>query len=360
MANRLVLMMLFALVLTGCSLVPAKIVNEVNMIQAVGYDSASDNRIKETVVIPIFKKDKSSTTEIRASIGQSSKEMRAMINTGTRYPLESGQLRLAIYGRTLSKKGINDFVDTLNRDPSIGSLVQIAIVDGKAANLLRLEKYKTENISIYLQEMLDQNMEFGQLPRTNLHTFLFQFSQAGQDPYLPLIKKEKDLIKINGLAIFKNDQFVTSLSMDELFTFKGLVDTYKHGLHQFILKNGEKVVLDILDSKAKYKVKIVKGRPEFTVSLKMKTRLQEFSSPEKQRVPIYKQRIQKEVAQILEKSSTNIITQFKRYQVDPLGLGAKYKEHFRGFNESKWNTLYPHVKVVVKANVEIKQTGTVE
>ncbi|MEH7548400.1 hypothetical protein V7306_21890 [Neobacillus vireti] len=59
-----------------------------------------------------------------------------MINNETRYPLESGQLRLALYGRKLSKKGINDFVDTLNRDPSIGSLVQMAIVDGDATVIL--------------------------------------------------------------------------------------------------------------------------------------------------------------------------------------------------------------------------------
>ncbi len=208
--------------------------------------------------------------------------------------------------------------------------------------------------------MLDQNMESGQLPRTDLHTFLFQFSQVGQHPYLPIIKKEKGSIKINGLAILKDDQFVSSLSMDDLFIFKGLVDKYKHGLHQFILNNGEKVVLDILHSKAKYKVKIVKGRPEFTVYLKMRTRLQEFSSPKKQRVPINKQKIQKQIEQILEKNSLKIVSQFKKHQVDTLGLGAKYKEHDHRFNERKWNLLYPQVKVLVHAKVEIQQTGTVE
>ena len=128
----------------------------------------------------------------------------------------------------------------------------------------------------------------------------------------------------------------------------------------FILKNGEKVILDILHSKAKYKVKIVKGKPVFTIHLKMKTRLEEFSSPKKQRVPINKQKIQKQVAQILERDSLKIVTQFKNHQVDPIGLGAKYKEHYRQFNEKTWNSIYPQVKVLVHAKVEIKQTGIVE
>jgi spore germination protein len=360
MAKRSVLGLFLPLFLTGCSLITPTIVNEINIAQGVGYDAASKNRIKETIVFPTFKKDKSSTTEIKSSVGQSSKEIRGLLNNETRYPLVSGQLRLALYGKEMSKRGINDFVDTLNRDPSIGSLVQLGIVDGDTSDLLMTEKFKTENISLFIQELLDQNMETGQLPRSNLHSFLFQFSQVGQDPYLPLIKKEKDTIKINGLAIFKDDRFVTALSMDDLFIFKGLVDTYNHGLHQFILSNGERVVLDILHSKAKYKVKIVKGKPVFTIYLTMKTRLQEFSSPKKGRVPIVKPKIQKEVAQILEKGTLKMVSRFKNHQVDPLGLGAKYKEHYRKFNEKSWKLIYPQVKVLVHAKVEIKQTGIVE
>ncbi|MGG3564060.1 Ger(x)C family spore germination protein [Neobacillus rhizosphaerae] len=360
MAKRFILGSFLPLFLSGCTLIPPTIVNEINMAQGVGYDLASDNKIKETIVFPIFKKDKSSSTEIKAGIGQSSKEIRALINNETRYPLVSGQLRLALYGKALSRKGINDFVDTLNRDPSIGNLVQLAIVDGDPYDLLMTEKFKTENISIFIQELLDQNMESGQLPRSNLHSFIFQFSQVGQDPYLPLIKKENGSIKINGMAIFKDDRFVTYLSLDDQFIFKGLVDTYKHGIHQFILSNGDKVVLDILHSNAKYKVKMVKGRPVFTISLQMKTRLQEFSSPKKQRVPIDKPKIQKEVAQILEKRSLKLAARFKNLQVDPLGLGAKYKEHDRQFNERTWKSIYPEVQVLVHAKVEIKQTGIVE
>lgn len=360
MAKHSVIWFLLPLFLTGCSLITPTIVNEINMAQGVGYDVASENKIKETIVFPIFKKDKSSTTEIKSSVGQSSKEIRGLLNNETRYPLVSGQLRLALYGKEMSKRGINDFVDTLNRDPSIGNLVQLAIVDGVASDLLSTEKFKTENISLFLQELLDQNMEHGQLPRSNLHSFLFQFSQVGQDPYLPLIKKEKDTIKINGLAIFKDDRFVTALSMDDLFIFKGLVDTYNHGLHQFNLKNGERVVLDILHSKAKYKVKIVKGKPVFTIYLQMNTRLQEFSSPKKQRVPIDKPKIQKEVAKILEKSSLKLVARFKNLQVDPLGLGAKDKEHDRQFNVRAWKSIYPDVQVLVHAKVEIRQTGIVE
>lgn len=359
MIHRSAFCLFLILLLSGCSILPTNIVNEIDMAQGVGYDMAEKKTIKGTIVFPIFKKDKTSTTEVRTAIGKSSKEIRTILNNETRYPLVSGQLRVALYGKKISKKGINDFVDTLHRDPSIGSNVQMAIVDGNANELLKMKKYKNGNVSIHIQDLLEQNMKMGLLPRTNLQSYLFQFFQIGQDPYLPFIKKENENIRITGLALFKDDQYVTSIPLKDLFIFKTLVDKNRLGLRQFILENRDRVVLETLYSNAKYKVKIVHGKPEFKINLKMKTRLHEFAPSEKQRQSFDKKKYQKQVEQEMEKIAIDIIDQFKQHQVDPLGLGAKYKEHYRGFNEKEWKMYYPDVKVVVNADVEIKQTGTI-
>lgn len=360
MRNRSAFCLFLILFLSGCSFLPTNIVNEIDMSQAVGYDLAGKKGIKGTIVFPSFKKDKTSSSEVRTAIGESSKEIRSILNNETRYPLVSGQLRVALYGKNIAKKGINDFVDTLHRDPSIGSLVQMAIVDGDVNQLLKMKKYKNENISIHIQELLEQNMKKGLLPQTNLQSFLFQFFQIGQDPYLPLVKKVADNIRITGMAIFKDDRYVTSIPMKDFFIFKALVDTNSTGLREFILANRDKVVLETLSSNAKYKVKMVHGQPEFTINLKMKTKLQEFAPSEEQRHSFDKKKYQKQVEQQLEKSALAIITKFQKHKVDPLGLGAKYKENFREFNEKQWKQVYPTVKIHVNADLEIVQTGSVD
>ncbi|MEH6995076.1 Ger(x)C family spore germination protein [Neobacillus drentensis] len=360
MIHRSAFFLFLILFLSGCSFLPTYIVNEIDMSQGVGYDQAGKKDIKGTIVFPSFKRDKTTTSEVRTAIGKTSKEIRSILNNETRYPLVSGQLRVALYGKKIAKKGINDFVDTLHRDPSIGSLVQMAIVDGEANELFKMKKYKNENVSIHISEMLEQNMKLGLLPQTDLQSFLFQLFQIGQDPFLPLIKKENDNIRIIGMALLKDDSYVTSISMEDLYIFKTLVDNKIPGLRQFILENRDKVVLDTLYSNAKYKVKIVHGKPEFTINLKMKTRLHEFAPSEKQRQTFDKKKYQKQVEQDLEINAINIINQFKKHQADPLGLGAKYKEHYRGFNEKQWKMYYPNVKVTVNADVEILQTGTID
>jgi spore germination protein len=360
MIHRSAFFLFLILFLSGCSFLPTYIVNEIDMSQGVGYDQAGKNAVKGTIVFPIFKRDKTSSSEVRTAIGKSSKEIRSILNNETRYPLVSGQLRVAIYGKKIAKKGINDFVDTLHRDPSIGSLVQMAIVDGEANELFKMKKYKNENVSLHIQDLLEQNMKMGLLPRTDLQSYLFQLFQIGQDPYLPLIKKENDNIRIIGMALFKDDQYVSSIPMEDLFIFKTLVDINRPGLRHFILENRDKVVLETLYSDAKYKVKTLHGKPEFTIHLKMSSKLQEFAPSEKQRQSFDKKKYQKQVEKELEINAINIINQFKKHQVDPLGLGAKYKEHYRGFNEKQWKMYYPNIKVTVKADVEIQQTGAVD
>ncbi|MEH7377701.1 Ger(x)C family spore germination protein [Neobacillus drentensis] len=360
MANRTILgFLVIIFLLSGCSLIPPKIVNQINMTQGVGYDWAGKKKIKGSITYPIYKKNQPSTTEVKITLGETSKEIRSNINNESRYPLVSGQLRVALFGKSLAKKGITDVVDTLNRDPSIGSIIQMAVVDGDASELLKIEKFKTENVSLFVQEMLDQSMKSDNLPESNLQRYLFQFNQNGQDPYLPLIKKIEDNIKIIGVAILKDDRYVFPIFMEDSFILKCLVDKYKQGLQRFTLENGEMVVLDNLHSKAHYQVKIKKGRPEFTINLKMKTRLQEFTSPKKKRVALDKKHIQKEIAEQLEENSLKLIKKFKKNGVDPLGLGAKYREHDRSFNEKKWKRFYPTAKVHVHVKVNIKQTGIV-
>jgi spore germination protein len=359
--NRATISMFIILLLSGCSILPTNIVNEVGMIQGVGYDLADEGGVMGTVAFPIINSDKPSKTEVKSSIGQSSKEIRTNINNESQLRLVSGQLRFALYGKTLAENGINDFVDTLNRDPSIGSIVQLAIVDGNSKDLLNLNKYRNGNISIYLQELLDQNMESGELPHTNLQTFLFQLFQIGQDPYLPMIKNVNGSIKITGIAIFKYDKYITSIPMEDSYIFKTLVDkNTSDGLQTFTFENGDKVVLETLYSNPEYEVKIVQGRPEFTVNLKMRTKLQEFASSKRKRQSFNKRKYQKKVEKQIEEKAVKIITQLKAQQVDPLGFGAKYKEHYRKFNKKQWETFYPNIHVSVRANMEIQQTGTID
>src|SRR6478735_5710096 len=102
MANRTLLgIWITIFLLSGCSMIPTNIVNQINMTQGVGYDWVGKHTIKGTIAFPIYKKNQPSTTEVKTSLGETSKEIRININNESRYPILSGQLRVALYGKSL-------------------------------------------------------------------------------------------------------------------------------------------------------------------------------------------------------------------------------------------------------------------
>jgi spore germination protein len=46
--------------------------------------------------------------------------------------------------------------------------------------------------------------------------------------------------------------------------------------------------------------------------------------------------------------------------VDPLGLGARYKEHYRPFKLEEWRKMYKDVPITIKYTVNITNSGVIE
>jgi spore germination protein len=357
--TKLFLIIVIVILLSGCSFIPPVIVNEVSMIQGLGYDLSKEKKIKGTYVYPEYIR-KNATMETITGSGATSKEVKEDANNKVRHPLVSGQLRLALYSKSLAKNGIYPVIDTIMRDPSIGTLIQMAIVDGETKEVLTLKSKQKDNVALYIQEMLEQNMDSGKLPFSDFNTFMFQYFQEGQDPYLPLIKIEGEDIQISGIAIFKEDKYEIEISRKYQFIFKSLVEKSKQGVQQFILENGDKVVIDNIKSKPKYEVKMESGKPSFDIHVKIVARIQEYASSKPISLPNITPEISKQIENQLEKDGLSIIKKFQENNVDPLGLGSKFEAHQRNFDKTKWEDQYSEAKINLKVKVQTLHSGIVD
>ncbi len=77
-------------------------------------------------------------------------------------------MRVVLFGKAFGERGIGDVINNLQRDPNIGRDVQLALVDGSAEKLL---KHVKTNGSLYLSELLEQNIKNETIPRTALNIF---------------------------------------------------------------------------------------------------------------------------------------------------------------------------------------------
>ncbi|PGM57013.1 Ger(x)C family spore germination protein [Bacillus sp. AFS053548] len=348
-----------ALSLNGCALVPSANVNELNIIEAAGFDLPKPEQLKGTVVFPVFRPSGQIEFKVSSASGETIKKVRERLDSQMRYRLMSGQMRVVTFSLDLAKKGFFPIVDTFNRDPAVGNIIQLAIVDGKSSDLLSLPQYKNENIALYLYDMLVHNSEAGPFPYTDFSTFVYQYFEVGQDPYLPVLKIVDEKIKLNGIATFKRDKLITIIPWKYAFIFKGLKENYKQGLHQFKI-DGDYVAIDNIKSKSKYDIKIKKGQPEFTIHMKMNARIQEYTGDKPIVLPKHIKEISKAIERDIEKNAKELISLLQKNNVDPIGFGSKLEAHYRDFNGKKWRKQYSSAKIKVKVNLDILHTGIVE
>ncbi|UOY92962.1 Ger(x)C family spore germination protein [Ectobacillus sp. JY-23] len=349
--------LLVCTLLCGCA--EKHIIDDVSLIQAVGYDVGSDGRIKGVNLVPIYNEAHKSSAELYMSEAHTSKAIRFQNNHSASKPLVGGQLQLALYSKELAQKGIYPILDTLNRDPIIGNLIILAIVDGYAEPLLKSKYANSQNAAIYVTELLQQMMKNDVLPQSNLHSFLFDFFQMGKDPYLPIIRQQKDKVTVIGLALFKGDKYVGMIKKERLFAFKALIQGYEKGMHEFKISNNEYVMLESMRTSHKYRMQ-THSPPSIDIDISVEGRIQEFSNRKPLTGVRYIKTLEKKMAKQLETEASAVISQLKILHVDPLGLGNRYRKQETHLTETQWEKLYEKIPIRVHVRLKIVEQGAVE
>ncbi|HDR7426226.1 TPA: Ger(x)C family spore germination protein, partial [Bacillus toyonensis] len=70
--------------------------------------------------------------------------------------------------------------------------------------------------------------------------------------------------------------------------------------------------------------------------------------------------ITKNIEKQLNTESKKLIKKIQNLNVDPLGLGSKFKQQYKPFKLKEWNKIYQTVPVRVKYIVNIENSGVVE
>ncbi len=354
MKRILMVFSFFSLLLTGC--VEKEIIDDVNIEMGVGYDQKENNEIEGTIMVPIFNPDKKIGNFTFSATASSNRDLVQEIQRRSAQPIVTGSLEIALFGKEIAKEGIRDFIDAFERDPSIGARVYFAVADDKAKDILT-GTYGNRGNAIHLSQLIKHNTKTRNLPITNMHLYLFELYQEGQDPYLPILKKEEpEVIDITGIALFKDDKMVSELPSDKMFFFKLLTDKYSEGSFKLEVDEEDVAVKD-LDSKNKFKLK--KREPYVVdVEIEIQGLIREYTG--KIVTPEVIKKIEKEFEEQVNKEATAMIQDFQELGIDPVGFGQFIKTKTRGFDFKRWEDEYKNLTVNVKTDVIITEVGIVE
>lgn len=346
-------LLLCILLLAGCT--QKKVIDDINIATGIGIDKA-DDQLQGSIMIPVFKPDKSMENFIFTAKGTIMRDVAAQMQQKASQPILSGSLDIALFEEKVARDGIVQVLDVFLRDPSVGARVHLAVVDGKAQEVFE-GNYGDRGNAQYLKELIEHNMRGGNLPVANLHRFLFDFYQQGKDPYLPYLRKESNkLVTLAGVALFKNEKVVDILHENNLFYFKLLVDRFTMGQVKVKEEHGEATVKSITSDT---KMKLTKRNPyEITVNIRLKGILTEHQGIRLEEDEVKK--VEKAMEKQINKNCMKLLEQFQKQKVDPIGIGHFVKTKTRNFNFKKWSTDYENVTFKVSTNVRILEVGVVE
>ena len=353
MIKTIIILLLFiSSILTGC--VRTKILDDLHLDSAIGYDYVDEDRIQGTIVVPVYNPDKSISSETFTETSSLSKEILIKIDSKSPEPVETGKLELILFSSELAGHGIFDLVDNFQRDPNVTTNLSLAVVDGEAREMLTTQ-FENEDTGRYVSQIIEQNTNLGLLPKKNLHQFMFDYYSTGMDSYLPLLKLENDLVTVSGIALFDKDKFVDQIDYSDLFVFTVLSETSENGSY----KVRTDTYVRNLGSKRKFLVSNIKTKPEITVNVQIDGIIRQYSGEKIQQKKMYK-KVEKQMEQDVKKQAEKMIKKFQSLKIDPLGFGQQVRSRTRNWDEKKWNDMYPTINVNVKVDVKITESGVVE
>ncbi|WP_026696061.1 Ger(x)C family spore germination protein [Peribacillus kribbensis] len=344
-------------IVVGGATVKTKVLEDLQLVTIYGYDYAGKNKIRGIVSTPVIPTTENTPpgSKILGVDAHTSKNSRQLLQSVSPKPLVIGRLNTALYSDKIAKKGLFRLLDTLIRDPSLGRSLMLAVVKGSVEDLLSEKYTMTETSSMYVSELMKNNNQ-SVIPKTSLHSFLNDYFEKGRDPFLPLLEKGTDLIRMKGIAFFKQDRYIWELPYAECFVFKMLYENFKNGMYEY-KADGDYVTLENLQSKVHYHISA--DNKQVTIHVSLKGKLLDASGHQlasSKSIPD----LEKTLSRVLIKKAARLENKFKKLNIDPLGIGDKARSKERHFNFEEWNKQYKNITFKNDVKVEITQSGAVD
>jgi spore germination protein len=350
--------------LTGCA--EQRIIDDLALINAVGYDVTDNekNPLKLTVTFPIITKDGKYDRKTILVEGKSSKEAREKVRMKTNLKLESGQMRVSLFGQELANKGMLPLLNSLVRDPSIGTRAKLALAEDEASDILMLQIKNEGQNATYLEQFLTKLNRESLRTNYNIYQFLRDYYDDGIDPILPVFRVEKNNIAYNGIGLFQEDKLVEILKPSEaryLFLFR---EEMKQGnfVEQIDVGEEEKASIMLNYELKEHHIKIQSSSTnpkQASIYIKLIGDVIEYTGKEEISDPKIQKKIEKLITKKIHQEGKELIVKLQKLQVDPLGINRYVRNKM---NYKEWKALdkyqsYQDMNINIEANIIINSSG---
>lgn len=335
--------------LSGCA--KQQIIDKIKILQSIGYDIQGET-FKSSASYSSY--EKKARLQVLTAESQTFGGVHIALTTQSEDPIVIGQVRTCVISEKFARRGLQELASSFVRDPLVSSNAAVVITKQETSSILsETLKYPP----YYLSDLVKQNMEYGNIPSTNIHLLLDQYFGEGQDVYLPMLNKdEKGAFHLEGVGVFKGDKLHLLLTNKEAFFLKILKDKSRtiSSYYEFTSKQKEKIFFQILHEERKVSLQ---QNDRAVIFLKLIIDIREIpnkSSVDKSDLL----ELKKQIENHFSKEITTMLEKFQNNNIDPIGFGELYRSKEKKWNQQEFShTSYPKIKFEVDTEIVIQQSG---
>ncbi|WP_400164270.1 Ger(x)C family spore germination protein [Brevibacillus sp. TJ4] len=237
----LCLLILATSLLSGCW--DNRELEERNAVLGIALDLVEidgEEQYKMTVQIPIPIKIAGSSGEggggnenavkIVSGIGRTVMEASRSLQLRLNQQLFVGHTRILAVSEKLARRGLSDIMDSFRRDPMIRRLMWTVVVKGRAATLLEIRPQLSQIPVIFQMEQIENGIRMGTIPDQSLGEYFNDSASKVAQPFLNYVEASQNELKWRGVAVFREDRMVGTLTPVETWTLMRLRNKRRGGM----------------------------------------------------------------------------------------------------------------------------------
>lgn len=353
---NLFLACLLCLSLAGCA--RANIIDQLTIIHVYGFDLDDEGNTVATALYPEHTKSRGDENILllgeKAPYGPLIPQRMDKL---TSTPTKISKIRVLVLGKKFAEAGITKQVKRFITTPQLGTNIQIVVSKGTAEEALKALKRRGE---LTLADQIRHNMVHRGMPDMNLHIFLNHFFGEGMDAYTPIISVHKHGLKVDGLALFKNDKYKYHLKEKQTFIFSVLQNVRTQGTYKIEVKEkGKKdtIIVSGYKSRKNWDFTGTHQQPKLKLKLNLVWTANQYPGWMDVSKPAELDKLKKYIEKDIKRETERLLTTLKKHEVDPLGIGNIVRSRDRKWEEKTFYEQYPNIPIQVTVNVEIIHTG---
>lgn len=365
----LIVILLGVLFLSSCW--DKKELDELGVPFIVAYDYVSeeekeypDDKYLLSVGYPIFYEDAEKKYHVDMTPGSLIGETRSRRNTHYGEQVVLGQIQILIFGEELADhENLTELTDSVSRNPAVKGSLYMAVVEGRAADLLNVQVEHYPNPGIYIKMLLRNISKTNFFPTCTLFTYNRYVASDYTAPILPyLIHKEGDIV-VAGSCFIDAGKRMEHIGRMETETAVFLRGFESRGVISFDVKENNKIIDQVSFSGANSRnIKIRREGDKYIIDIQIKLYGELVEHKKSQSMKENKDILklsQKSLEDIIKRRTQDFVRKVKEeYGFDALDVAKEIKAHSREkLTKEDIDRIIQESEINVDVKVQIENAG---